>query len=297
MRNQVATWLFETAAVRVCPRNKPFWYTSGRIGPFYVNTHFLYGSEAKAVELLRRIDGLMADRMACSAAIEALVLENLSRDPVYAGVIDALVKTVRDRIDLQAVDGISGGERRDWFFSLALAHRLGKPHLTLFKDMEAVMYLGEGLPAVEGLPAPGTARRVDTLSGKRFLHVADLITTASSYERAWVPAIRSLGGEMPWSLVVVDRLQGGGECLAALGVQSLSLIQIRPALFEAAVAAGVLDAAQLPLVLEYMADPEGSMGRFVATHPEFLREALAGDEKTAARARLCVESGFYPVKL
>ena len=297
MQNQVATWLFETAAVRVCPENKPFWYTSGRIGPFYVNTHFLYGSEAKAVELLRRIDALMADRMACSAEIEALVLENLAGDPVYAGVIDALAATVRANIDLKAVDGISGGERRDWFFSFALAHRLGKPHLTLFKDMEAVMYLGKGLPSIAGMPAPGTAEKVDHLSGKRFLHVADLITTASSYERAWVPAIRRIGAEMPWSLVVVDRLQGGGECLASLGVKSLALTEIRPALFESAVRAGVLDAAKLPLVLEYMADPEGSMGRFVATHPEFLREALAGDEKTAARARLCVESGFYPVKL
>ena len=40
-------WLFETNAFRVCPENEPFWYTSGTIGPYYINTHFLYGSEEK----------------------------------------------------------------------------------------------------------------------------------------------------------------------------------------------------------------------------------------------------------
>ena len=293
MHEAVSTWLFETSAIRVCPPNKPFWYTSGRIGPFYVNTHFLYGSEEKASALLKHIDGLLSDPLTCSADIEAHVLENLAQDPVYSGVIGAMAQKVRDAIDVDAIDGISGGERRDWFFSLALANRLGKPHLTLFKDMSAVLYLGAGVPAREDMPAPGTSRRVTELSGMKFLHVADLITTASSYERAWVPAIRALGADMPWSLVVVDRLQGGGALLEKLGVQSLALTEVRVELFEAAAAAGVLDKGSLPMLRAYMADPEGAMRAFVSEHPEFMELALAGDEKTAARARLCLESGFY----
>ncbi len=295
MGDKVAKWLFETGAIRVCPENKPFWYTSGRIGPFYVNTHFLYGSEQKANALLKHIDGVLSDKMGCSADIEALVLSNLKEDAIFAGVMEAMAEKAAASLDLSQVDAISGGERRDWFFSLALAHKLGKPHLTLFKDLEAVMYLGAGLQATPGMPAPGTSEPVAGLKGMRLLHVADLITTASSYERAWVPAIRKLGGEMPWSLVVVDRLQGGGECLASLGVQSLTMTEVKAELFQEAVQAGVLDASRLGLVLDYMADPEGSMGRFVAAHPEFMADALSGDEKTAARARLCLESGFYPI--
>ncbi len=295
MQQSVATWLFQTSAIRVCPENKPFWYTSGRIGPFYVNTHFLFGSEAKASGLLKQIDTLLSAPRSLSAALEEKVLKNLREDAVFSGVIDALAEKVAASVNLQEVDGISGGERRDWFFSLALAARLGKPHLTLFKDMSATMYLGAGLPAGKGLPQPGTAVPVETLAGMRFLHVADLITTASSYERAWVPAIRNLGGEMPWSIVVVDRLQGGGEVLARLGVKSLALVEVGPALFEAAAAAGVLDEASLPMLLDYLEDPEGAMGRFMAAHPEFLAEALAADEKTAARAALCVQGGFYPI--
>ncbi|MFR5786845.1 MAG: hypothetical protein ACLUHE_06850 [Christensenellales bacterium] len=45
MENPIVSWLFETDAVRVCPEGQPFWYTSGKLGPFYINTQFLYGSE------------------------------------------------------------------------------------------------------------------------------------------------------------------------------------------------------------------------------------------------------------
>ena len=43
MENPIVSWLFETDAVRVCPEGQPFWYTSGKLGPFYINTQFLYG--------------------------------------------------------------------------------------------------------------------------------------------------------------------------------------------------------------------------------------------------------------
>ena len=43
MENPIISWLFETDAVRVCPEGHPFWYTSGKLGPFYINTQFLYG--------------------------------------------------------------------------------------------------------------------------------------------------------------------------------------------------------------------------------------------------------------
>ena len=56
MGDSVLSWLFETKAVRVCPEGAPFWYTSGKLGPFYINTHFLYGSQ-EAAEALKKLDG------------------------------------------------------------------------------------------------------------------------------------------------------------------------------------------------------------------------------------------------
>jgi len=32
------SWLFETNALKIAPAEKPFWYTSGLIGPYYINT-------------------------------------------------------------------------------------------------------------------------------------------------------------------------------------------------------------------------------------------------------------------
>ena len=52
----IADYLFETNAVRVSDPEKPFWYASGTLGPFYVNTHFLLESEQKANELLALIE-------------------------------------------------------------------------------------------------------------------------------------------------------------------------------------------------------------------------------------------------
>ena len=41
MENTIIEALFATKAVRVAPENQPFWYTSGRLGPFFINTQFL----------------------------------------------------------------------------------------------------------------------------------------------------------------------------------------------------------------------------------------------------------------
>ncbi len=292
MDKTIVKWLFETAAVRVCEPNMPFWYTSGKIGPFYINTHFLFGGEVLATAFLKKIDNLTQQAESCSAVMEASVLENLEKNNIYAGVIDAMVKKLLAEVPLVEIDAISGGERRDWFFSFAVAHRLNKPHVTLFKNGTTQLYTGKQVEQQLGFPPTGSSF-VSNIQGKKVLHVADLITSASSYERAWVPAIAALGGQMTHSLVVVDRLQGGEACLNALGIVSMAMTDVQPALFQIAVEEGVLDASQLSLVRQYMKDPDGSMKVFLQEHPEFMAEALAGDEKTAQRARLCIDRKFY----
>ena len=62
--SNIMSYLFETKAIRFCEENKPFWYTSGKIGPYFINTHFVYGNENDAKELLSFIDEQLADKMA-----------------------------------------------------------------------------------------------------------------------------------------------------------------------------------------------------------------------------------------
>lgn len=53
--NEVVSYLFKTNAIRFCEENEPFWYTSGKIGLYFINTHFVYGNEEDAVKLLSYI--------------------------------------------------------------------------------------------------------------------------------------------------------------------------------------------------------------------------------------------------
>lgn len=284
MNQTLIGYLFETKAIRVCPKDKPFWYTSGKIGPYYVNTHFLYGSEEKANDFLSDIDRLKADKLSCSKEFHRLAKQNYVSDPVFKGTIDALADYIKSHLNIEEISYISGGERRDWFFSFLIAEILQKPHVTLFKDGSAVLY------------KEGKSIMAEDLEGAAVLHVADLITTASSYERAWVPAIERLHGTMKWSLVVVDRLQDGGEVLKRLAVDSHALVTIDSEVFEKACQNGYIDNSQLKLVLDYMKDSEGSMEAFLREHPILISEAIDGGGKTAERAKLLIESDFYHVK-
>ncbi len=283
MNQELIGYLFETKAIRVCPKDKPFWYTSGKIGPFYVNTHFLYGSEEKANDFLAQIDMLKDDKLDCSKEFHKIAKENYMKDRIFKGTIDALADYVKKNLDLDRIDYISGGERRDWFFSFLVAELLDKPHITLFKDLSSVVYDG------------GEAKEIKDLNGASVLHIADLITTASSYERAWVPAIRSINGTVRWSLVVVDRLQGGEAVLNGLGVESHALVTIDSNVFDKARDGGYIDDSQLTLVLDYMKSPEISMKEFLKSNPSFLKKALEADTKTAQRALLLIQSNFYDI--
>lgn len=273
--------LFETDALRLCPEGQPFWYTSGKLGPFYINTHFLYGGEAAANALLSEIEAAAAgDRLLFAQKIEGLTMAQYESNPIYRGVIDALVEAARGL----PFDLVSGGERRDFFFSIPVAKLLQKPHLSIFKDLSTVY-----TPAWFGRGAEGEKAG---LSGQTALHVADLVTEASSYLRAWIPALQGLGLALHDTLVVVDRDQGGEQILTGQGVRLHSLIRVDEAFLSAAHNGGRLNDAQLAMVRAFLAHPETFTPDFVAAHPDFLNQQIALGGKAGERARLCMEKGF-----
>lgn len=274
-------WLFETNAVRVCPEGKPFWYTSGTIGPYYINTHFLYGSENKALELLEKIDAEKAEKLTCPERLLSSMEANYTSDKIYKGLIDSMLDFIKSNIDVENIEYVSGGERRDWFFSLLVAKGLEKPHITIYKDLSAV------------ITENGETRAAESICGARVLHVADLITEASSYERAWIPAIKNICGQMTESIVVVDRLQGGAELLEKNDVCSFAMVSINKEFFDKALDLGHINKGQYDMLLGYTADPRESMRSFIKEHPEFLENALKADSRTKERAQLCIDKGIY----
>src|SRR5690606_10969459 len=65
--------------------------------------------------------------------IYEVVIQEVRNDPGYQNAIDALVDDYRASSSYQPTV-ISGGERRDWFFSIPVAAKLGLPHIYLFKS-------------------------------------------------------------------------------------------------------------------------------------------------------------------
>ena len=278
----VVDGLIHTRALRVAPPGQVFWYTSGTIGPYYINTHFLFGGVAAAEALLAFIDATSGDDVGFPAQLRRRVLDQLAADPVY----NSAVAQLADRVASLAPDGvdwISGGERRDWFFSVAVAERMQKPHLYLFKQANRAYVSERGQPGA--VP----------VSGRRVAHVADLVTEASSYLRDWVPSIRRLGCRMDCSVNVVDRGQGGLATIEASGVPVAdALVRVDRALFAELRRRGTIGADQESLLVAYQQDPHASMRAYMVDRPGFLAAALADpDPKTAARARLCVMQNLY----
>ena len=285
MSNNVMNYLFETNAFKIAPENKPFWYTSGKIGPFFINAQFLYGSENDSKELLDFIDSELENtpKENIPKNIFEKVFNQYTNNSIFFEVINELKKYLEANINIDEIDYVSGGERRDWYFSNILAHLLNKPHITIFKD----------LSMVKSSPDFAESTKEFSLQGKQVLHVADLLNQASSYIRAWIPAIEEKGGKIAWSAVMVDRLQGGTEKLEDAGIKSFSLLNIDNTLFEKALELGIINEAQLEMLKSFKQDPDGSMRQFLIDNPNFLQDALNSDEKSAKRAKLCIDSNIY----
>jgi len=272
-QSQIVDALFQTRALRISPPDEPFFYTSGTIGPYYINTHFLFGSEADANELLQLIEEAVRTPEHLTRTIWPRVERQYREQETYRLVVDALADKARH----MQCDFISGGERRDFFFSLPVSRVLGLPHVSVLKSGNAWY-----------CPANGSGDQPlerDSLKGQAALHISDLVTEASSYTRTWIPAIQSLGARMPDTLTVVDRDQGGGKALAEAGTQLQALTVFTSDLFVQALRADLITEAQYGQILQFLDDPNAFQYHFLKAHPDFLDEQIARGGKNADRAR------------
>ena len=284
--SDIISYLFETNAIKFCEENKPFWYTSGKIGPYFINTHFVYGNEDDAKYLLSFIDEQLSDKMALPKNVFEKVLNQYQTNEIYKNVIDTMIDSIKSNIDIDEIDYVSGGERRDWFFSNIVSHLLNKPHISIYKDLSAVVSDCNF----------ETTSKLDNINNKKVLHIADLVTVASSYIRAWIPAIENLGGKMCWSCVVVDRMQGGTEKIKEKGILPLSLVQVDKSLFAKALEMDVINKSQQEMLNRFFENPDETMKQFLINHPEFIENSLKADEKTAKRAKLLIDNNLYGIE-
>lgn len=256
----------------------------GKIGPYFINTHFVYGDEKSAVQLLEFINQNLSDKQTLPKKIFDKVLKQYNENKIYKDVINTMKNYIEENIDVTKIDYISGGERRDWFFSNMIAYLLKKPHISIFKDLNTV---------VSDYNFENSITSKTDLEGKNVLHIADLITVASSYMRAWIPAIQNLGASIKWSCSVVDRMQGGKDKLKANNIESFSLVNVDESLFKKALELKIINENQFKMLNDFFKNPDETMKNFLIAHPEFLENALNSDEKTRSRAKLLVDGNLY----
>ena len=314
---EIERLLFETGAINVAPEDKPFWYTSGTIGPYYSNTQNLIGGAAEAGELLKFIDSMLCtDRYLLPPMVARRVLQAYENNDCYHYIAEQIKQCVNENTDITEIDYISGGERRDWFFSYITAYMFKKPHITIYKDLEMAVSdpyadaqggarhaqaadaadaadAAEAADAADAPDAPVCPAEGAAFAGKRCLHVSDIITEASSYARAWTAAAAKAGMRINASLTILDRMQGGSDVLASLGIRHLTLARLDGGFFDRALEHRRINDSQYSLLRRYAADPNGAMRAFLIKHPEFLRDALSAGGKEAERARMCIDSGVY----
>lgn len=272
--------LFATDALALANEDEPFWYTSGKLGPFYINTHYLAGGQARAEALLQIIETALSDPTHFVPRLFGEFLQELETNkPFYE-----LMMTAKKQLETVSFDIISGGERRDFFFSLPLAYLLGKPHLSILKDGRS-FYTPDVQSGTPAIASPD-------LRGKQVLHVADIVTKASSFTRLWVPAIHQTGATIHQAFAMLDRHQGGRESLSELGICLMTLGDIDERFFAQVEQMGRIDPSHRKQVQAFLRDPDGFMTDFLLAHPNFITEQLAQGGKAAERAQLALDAGF-----
>ena len=289
--SDILSHLFETNAIKFCKENEPFWYTSGKIGPYFFNSQYVYGGEEESTKFLNYITEELeliknnkANKLDLPKKLLDKVLSEYNSNSIYNDVINQMKEYVEKNIGINNFEYISGGERRDWYFSVILANLLNKPHLTVFKDMSAL----------ESSFNFSTTKNIENLNGAKVLHVADLITTASSYVKMWPPIINNLNGHMVYSLVLVDRNQGGKDNLKKIGITSHALVTIDKTVFKKALDLGFINQEQLDIINKYFDNPDETMRQFLINHPEFIENSLKStNEKTLKRVHTLIDEDLY----
>ena len=271
--------LFTTEAFELAPPDQPFWYTSGLLGPFYINTQYLFGGKTRANELLLLIEQAMETPERLLAMLLPAIKQELEDNSAFRQLME------RAAAELQALefDFISGGARRDFYFSIPLAYLMNKPHLSILKDGSS--YYSEDLTQPLAQAAP-------ELRGKKALHVADIITKASSFRRQWIPAVQATGAPLSEAFAILDRCQGGDQVLANAGARLHTLGQIDSSFLAEAQAQAKLSADDKALIELFLADEQAYLQTFIEKYPDFIPNTLNAGGKAAERARLAIEAGW-----
>lgn len=213
-----------------------FWYAAGVPGPFYLNTELMIG-RAVAEKLLERITSIIAatpEPEARAAQLQNLIMDAYRQNTDYQTVIGAMIEKARNEFPTGSTTAVSGGERRDWLFSIPFAAETGMKHIYLFKNR--TIFCSQSLQASE-----------------KTLHVSDLINNAASYFDLWLPILQHNHLACAGTLTVNTRGTNGLQRLVDAGCKVATLNRVDLSFFQKIHENGLIDRDRLDEITIYFA--------------------------------------------
>ncbi len=242
----VSVWNHKTGPV--------FWYTAGVPGPFFVNTEYLIGADIanSLVSTITEILSQTDDPAVRVARIDKAVMEAYVNNKDYKNLIETMVAEAQKSLPARSFTIISGGERRDWLFSVPFAHVMGLSHVYLFKDQSAYC---------------GTAYGPEETA----LHVADLINNAASYVDKWLPALGKAKIKIDTTLVVTVRGTTGIDKLKEQNVKIIALNNIDLSFFEKWMKNGLIDQETYDELAVHFQSPQAWAEKYLIGREELFK--------------------------
>lgn len=275
-KDGLTTALFSTDAISIWNNQTGpvFWYAANVPGPFYVNTEKLIGAAA-AEKLLEGINAIIAkdaSKEEKSELIHKLVMDEYKGNTIFQKVIATLLVKAREQFG-DAYNSISGGERRDWFFSIPFAHESQLDHVFLFKDQ-----------SIFTRPYSGEAQ-----SSPKVLHVADLINNAASYFSNWLPTLNQHNLPLIGTACVITRGSVGIDKLKEANVAICALKNIDPQFFTELRDINLIDKNAAEEINAYFTAKEDWARKYILSKPHlFKMETL--DSKSKERLKFFLEN-------
>ncbi len=276
--NTLEQALFLTESIRIAPSNKPFWYTSGTIGPYFINTHFLYGNEKEANKLLTFINDNKDKPNYFLPKLTEKIVSFYQTNNSFKEIMDQFYLIITQIKEFDECEYISGGERRDWFFSPIIAHLSNKKLLYIYKDLK-VYHID---------------KEILDINGSKVSHICDLITQASSFQRAWIPAIKNINGDVILTASIVDRDEGGSQLFLENNIKYISAVKIDNDFLNKIKESGIIDDSQLKIIKDFKIEPTMFGRDFILNNPDFIKMSL-NDESTKQKAERCINENPYKI--
>lgn len=242
-----------------------FWWTSGLPAPFYLRTEVMIGQQLTD-DLLQAISDIVkhgATPAERATALQSAVMAAYAQHPAYRTVIRAMVAHAEKEFPASNFTSISGGERRDWFFSIPFAAEIGRQHIYLFKDKSLFCE-----------PSPK--------SGDKILHVSDIISKAASYFNLWLPTLQHHGLTCAGTVSVNAHGMAGTKRLEEAGCKAAPINRIDLAFFEASHAKGLISEDTIEEIRLYFTSEKDWVERYVMDNSALLN-ITGTDKKTLER--------------